>query len=762
MSLLQRKILAVYLLVLLLGIALSATIYFNGRAVRDTTAVLVDRSLPQLQTIDALRGAILRERPILYEYYATVDRTKFISSFEMNMRSIDAGLRRIGGASNEHIEHITYDTHTIHDLAAELDNTLSSSDIDWDKARALLQSVTTLEESILPDLDALVQLNQIEVRQGGEQVQSRTLWITGLVITFSIFISGIALWVGFYVNTYLAEAAERKRLALFAERSPSPVMRLSLAGSVLYANPAARTLCAQLGLIDARQLLPPDMQASLAQALHTGQEYLTCEYGIAGHTLSCSTHLLRDLNACHVYMSDITARKKAEHELEHRAYHDTVTGLPNRRAFNERLAEALQQGASAACIAVMLLRLDHIKRVQESQGYETSDALLHAVARRLREFLNRFEGALLFRFEGATFSVLLPGADSGHRAGMLAERLHACMTEPLHVAMREYVFTLSIGASQAPQHGSEVPVLTANAEAAVNHAQQLGGNGFQCYTADMNMRAQRWLTFENGLRRALERGEFLLNYQPQVSLHNGQITGMEALIRWRGADNIAIPPLDFIPIAEETGLIVPIGAWVLRTACVQARVWHTAGYSRLIIAVNISARQFQHPDFVSLVQRTLRDTGLPAEKLELEITESAVMQDAEKTIATLNSLHALGVTLSIDDFGTGYSSLSYLKRFPLAKLKVDQSFVRNLTTSANDAAIARSVILLGHSLNLVVIAEGVETEAQLAWLRNQHCEEMQGYLFSRPVPAMEFEALLHSDKRLDIDNVKTCAEYSRQ
>ncbi len=755
MSPLQRKILAVYLLVLLLGITLSATIYFYGRAVRDTTAVLVEQSLPRLQAIAALRGAILLERPILYEYYATVDRRKFLDKFEMNMRSIDAGLRSIGGDDDEHLAHVARDTEAIHELAGQLDSTLNSTDIDWDKARDLLQAITTLDESILPDLDALVRADQQHVELGAEQVHARTLWITGLVVTFSIFISGIALWVGFYVNTYIAESAERKRLALFAERNPSPVMRLSTTGTVLYANPAARALCVQLGLTDASQLLPSDAGAHLARAHETGQEYWNCEHRIAEHTLNCSTHLLRDLDTCHVYMSDITARKQAEHELEHRAYHDTVTGLPNRRAFNSRLTEALQLGASTACIAVLLLRLDHIKRVLESQGYETSDALLHAVAQRLREFLNHFDGAMLFRFEGATFSVLLPGADSEQRAGSLAERLQECMTEPLHIEAREYVFTVSIGASQAPHHGSEVPTLTANAEAAVNNAQRLGGNGFQRYTADMNARAQRWLSVESGLRRALERNEFLLNYQPQVSLESGQITGMEALIRWRGPDNVMIPPLDFIPIAEETGLIVPVGAWVLHTACAQACAWHKVGYPHLLIAVNISARQFQHPDFVNLVQRTLHDTGLPAQKLELEITESAVMQDAEKTIATLNALHALGVTLSIDDFGTGYSSLSYLKRFPLAKLKVDQSFVRNLTTSPNDAAIARSVILLGHSLNLVVIAEGVETEAQLAWLRTQHCEEMQGYLFSRPVPATEFEALLRSDKRLAMDIVKT-------
>ncbi len=757
MSSLQRKILAVYLLVLLLGITLSATIYFYGRAVRDTTAVLVEQSLPQLQAIAALRGSILRERPILYEYYATVERNKFVENFEMNMRSIDAGLRSIGGESNEHLEHIARNTNAIHDLAGQLDSALNAADIDWDKARDLLQRITVLEENILPGLDGLVQLNQQQVERGGAQVQSRTLWITGMVVAFSIFISGIALWVGFYVNTYIAESAERKRLALFAERNPSPVLRLSITGSVLYANPAAHALSAQLGLTEPGQLLPIDTAGHLKRVLDAGMHNWNSEYAVGSHILDCSMHLLRDLDTCHVYLADVTARKQAEQELEHRAYHDSVTGLPNRRAFTARLASALRQDSSRAGIAVLLLRLDHIKRVLESQGYETSDALLHAVGQRFSGLLNQFEGALLFRFEGATFSVLLPGADSGQRAGLLAERLHACMTEPVQVEAREYVFTLSIGASQAPDNGSEVPILTTNAEAAVNHAQRLGGNGFQRYTADMNARAQRWLIVESGLRRALERDEFFLNYQPQVFLESGQITGMEALIRWRGPDNTIISPLDFIPVAEETGLIIPIGAWVLHTACTQARAWHDAGYSRLIIAVNISAHQFQHPDFIPLVQRTLRDTGLPPEKLELEITESAVMQDAEKTIATLNALHALGVTLSIDDFGTGYSSLSYLKRFPLTKLKVDQSFVRNLTTSANDAAIARSVILLGHSLNLIVIAEGVETEAQLAWLRAQHCEEIQGYLFSRPVAATEFEALLRSDKRLGTEIAKTRA-----
>jgi len=372
------------------------------------------------------------------------------------------------------------------------------------------------------------------------------------------------------------------------------------------------------------------------------------------------------------------------------------------------------------------------------------------MAERLMIALSDHPGAApivdLFRFEGATFGLLIANADTNQLASVM-ERMHAAMIEPLKVEGREFFFTLSTGIARCPDHGNDAETLFKNAEAAVNRIRSEGGNGYRYYTQDLSERADQWLLLEQGLRHAVERNELLLHYQPQVNLRSGEIIGTEALIRWQNPERGMISPLHFIPLAEESGLIIPIGAWVLRTACRQAKTWHDQG-NRLIMAVNISARQFQHPGFIDLVEEILAETGLPAEYLELEITESVAMHDAERTTATLHALRAVGIHLSIDDFGTGFSSLAYLRRFPLSKLKVDQSFVRNLNVSEHDTSIARTVILLGHSLKLTVIAEGVETKEQLDVLRHMGCEEMQGYYFSRPVPAADLSALLKEGRRL--------------
>lgn len=400
-------------------------------------------------------------------------------------------------------------------------------------------------------------------------------------------------------------------------------------------------------------------------------------------------------------------------------------------------------------LAVALLRLDRIQRILEGQGYEASDNLLRTLALRFNALLKNSRDlardAVLFRFEGTTLSLLLPDLVNPQQLQLLGEKLLVSMQEPLNVNHQEFFFTLSIGASIFPMNGHDPESLIRNAEAAVNRVSSHGGNAFQCYAQDMNAKAERWLSLETGLRHAIELNELALHYQPQVAIASNRILGVEALLRWRRDGQAFISPGEFIPLAEESGLIIPIGEWVLRTACLQAKFWHDAGFDDLIMAVNISARQFQHPKFTELVSAVIKETGLDPRYLELEITESVAMYDAEKTIATLNNLRALNLQLSIDDFGTGYSSLSYLKRFPINKLKVDQSFVRNMTTDSNDASITKSIILLGQSLNLSVIAEGVETAEQLVKLKQFGCDEVQGYFFSKPVPHNELERLLRAN-----------------
>ena len=748
-----KKILGVYLLVLALGITLSTLIYLNGNWVLSTTNSLVNENLPQFNAISKLRVAIIEQKPILYEYYATTDRNKFLTSYEYTRRQVEAGLHTIHGMDKGKslMTRIETRNEKINELALQLDHTLNTHPIDWDLARQLLSEVSDTENQIAPDIDALVDLNRHAVKTNGKSADDKTRLMIKMVIGFSAVLFLIAILIGYQVNAYISESMERRLLAKFPERNPNPVMRMTWSGEITYTNPATTELVNSLSLSSPEQLLPENFDILFANLKSRHEEFLRREYVIKDRVLDCFIHMLNDLHACHVYISDITEQKKAEDDLIYQAYHDSVTGLPNRRMFVEELQDFMAYTAPDQLIAVMLLRLDRIKLVLESQGYETSDNLLRSIAKRIENLLCGIrqpgQEARLFRFEGATFGLLLPRINSLDQLILLSEKLQSSMQTGIMANGREFFFTLSMGASTYPADGLEPKDLIKNAEAAVNRVKRTGGSAFQCYTQDMNDKAEHWLFLESALRHALDKQELFLHYQPQVSLEHGNIIGVEALLRW-SLDGKFISPAEFIPLAEETGLIIPIGEWVLITACKQAKIWSDKGFDNLIMAVNISAHQFQHPGFKEMLSRVLQQTGLDPGRLELEITESVAMQDAEKTIALLNGIRELGIQLSIDDFGTGYSSLSYLKRFPINKLKVDQSFVRNMSTDRDDASIAKSVVLIGQSLGLKVIAEGVETIEQLMMLQQYGCDEIQGYYFSRPVSNTDLEKLLQAGKRL--------------
>src|SRR6185437_4212176 len=439
-------------------------------------------------------------------------------------------------------------------------------------------------------------------------------------------------------------------------------------------------------------------------------------------------------------------RPSSEEILLHHAYHDPLTGLPNRLLFDYRLRQALPGALSRQrLMAVLALDLDNLHKINHTYDYGMGDLLLGYVSRRLRSCLGPRD--VLARLGGDEFLMLVEAqepADVRRTASEIAENLRL----PFNCASRELYITASIGASLFPQDGDTADALLRNAEAALERAKKEGRNNFQLYTPAMNTQTLRRLTLENSLRRALKKEEFVLHYQPLVDLKTGSIVGAEALIRWEVPGYGLVSPAEFIPIAEETGLIVPIGEWVLKTACLQNRAWRDAGLPLLCVSVNLSARQFQQQDLLRLIRATLEASGLEPSALDIEITESYAMQDASFTISVLKELQKSGIRISIDDFGTGYSSLSYLKQFPIHTLKIDRSFVKDLSTDPNDAAIASAIIALAHSLSLDVIAEGVENPAELAILRKHGCDKMQGYLFSRPVPAAEFENLFRSGKKL--------------
>ncbi|OAI11768.1 hypothetical protein A1507_19770 [Methylomonas koyamae] len=437
--------------------------------------------------------------------------------------------------------------------------------------------------------------------------------------------------------------------------------------------------------------------------------------------------------------ADITQHKEAEQRIKQLAYYDALTGIPNRILMREQAQKALALAQrNQAELALFFIDLDRFKNINDSLGHIVGDQLLQIMAERLCQLVRDTD--TVCRLGGDEFLLLLSAGAS--TAARVARKLLAELAEPYDIAGHSLRITCSIGIGVFPKDGGGFDELLKNADIAMYKAKESGRNAFHFFSAEMNAGAMERLLLENTLRQALANNQFSLYYQPQINLSDGRVIGMEALIRWQHPDMGFISPAKFIPIAEETGLIVPIGEWVLKEACRQNRAWQLTGLIDVPISVNLSVRQFSHDNVLRLISKTLRETEMPATSLEVEITESILVQDVEKTLGVLHELKAMGVKIAVDDFGTGYSSLSYLKRFPLDRLKIDQSFVRDVVENRDDQAIACATINLGHSLGLVVIAEGVETKAQLDVLRTLGCDEVQGYFFARPMPAVAMEQFL--------------------
>jgi len=459
-------------------------------------------------------------------------------------------------------------------------------------------------------------------------------------------------------------------------------------------------------------------------------------------------------------LQDITERRRAEEQIRYLAFHDSLTGLPNRQWFKEMFNQAQARAvANETRIAVLCMGLDRFKLINDTLGYNVGDKLLEIVGKRLKGCLRSSDPIALndrgdmvaddvARLSGDEFTVLLNDVVDVEGIAKLATRVLDEMAPAFVLNGQEIALTASIGIAIYPNDGIDFDNLLKNADRAMYYAKEQGSSNFQFYTQSMNAAALERLSLESRLRKALERDEFELHYQPQVDLSNGRISGVEALIRWRDPELGMISPARFIPIAEETGLIMPIGEWVMHTACAQARAWHLAGHVGLSVAVNFSARQFRHQNIPEMVRRVLTNSGLESQCLEVELTESILMHDLKVVVDILRDLKDIGVVLSLDDFGTGYSSLSYLRRFPIDVVKIDQTFVRDLTSSDGDASLTKAIIAMAHSLNMKTIAEGVETQSQLAFLCANQCDAIQGYYFSRPVPANDMFALLRDGKRL--------------
>lgn len=536
------------------------------------------------------------------------------------------------------------------------------------------------------------------------------------------------------------------------------IVVVTIGGIIEFANPA---LCRMLGCdpseldgVPIEDLLQSNTQtAAFWESLFCSSESeQTAPLSLQTHARSrdgtmipveihAGRMLLNGSRRATVVVRDISERLDSQEQMWRLAHFDELSGLPNRLLFRQLLEQALiDAGRSKKPLAVLLIDLDRFKLINDTLGHDTGDEVLRQVTARLRQCLS--ETDIISRFGGDEFAALIRDIDDADAARAAAKRVLAAVDQPYRLNGEEYHLSASIGISTFPGDSVDATALLRNAELAMYRAKDQGKNNFQFHSPQMNARSFEYVVLERFLRRAIEQDEFIIHYQPQVEVASGRLTGAEALLRWNHPGMGMMQPDKFIPLAEETGLIVPIGRIVMMRACVAARRWQECGIPGFRVAVNLSPRQFAQSELVADVRHILEDTGLAPEYLELEITESMVMENPERAAAILHELRAIGVKLAIDDFGTGYSSLGYLKRFPVDTLKIDRSFIKDVPADADDVAITHAVIAMGHSLRLLTVAEGVETRAQAEFLATNGCDLMQGYLISRPLPMDDMDRFL--------------------
>jgi diguanylate cyclase (GGDEF)-like protein/PAS domain S-box-containing protein len=522
-------------------------------------------------------------------------------------------------------------------------------------------------------------------------------------------------------------------------------------GKILYTNPAEAEMhgyrVEDLMGKDARIFGPPEIWKPISQPILKRFRRETINVRKDGSTFPVQlmsdivTTPEGDVFATVTTCEDITDRRKNEETIRQLAFYDALTGLPNRALFNDRLSQELAKARRhKKMLFVMFIDLDRFKIVNDSLGHDIGDLLIQVVARRLKNTVR--EGDTVSRMGGDEFVLFFPEIACEDDISVIAKKILERLADVFVLDDKELYITASIGISIFPENGNDVEILVKNADAAMYYAKDRGRNNYQFYSSTINANAIERVRIQSNLRKALKQNEFIVHYQPQVDLRSGRIVGAEALARWWHPDYGLVSPKEFIPLAEESGLISTIGEYLLFTACAQNKAWQEAGFSPIRMAVNISTYQFIKKDFVGMLKRLLGEIDLEPKYLELEFTESILMKDSDLIASTIHEIKSLGIQCAIDDFGTGYSSLSYLKYLPISKIKLDQSFVGSLSVDPNDEAISRAVITMAHDLKLRVTAEGVESVQQLEFLRSHDCDEAQGFLFSRPLPAKDFVGLL--------------------
>ncbi|NOQ81218.1 MAG: EAL domain-containing protein [Methylophaga sp.] len=733
------QLIIVFSAVAFMGVFITNAISSAGHDVTNKVDILMDEQIPLLDTLSSLHTNIKELDLTLYRYYETTESDLYLITWRNYQHNVSAILLELDDEFD--IQQAQQYLADLSIIAASFDDEVQNNKRDWDKLRLRLddfRKVSSQFHQLINDWGK--QLHQEFKQHSGMTKLSISNMVTWQ-IAFNLFIFVIVIIIATVLKRQFSDRRINQELALFPEQNPHPILKLNSRGEAVYLNPAASKLMKTLGFSEqASKLLPNNYRQESRQLLDLTACFETKDYPLGDRVFSAAFHHVEGVNFSYAYLVDVTDRAKAEAELIYRANHDVLTQLPNRRRLEEVLD--LKTENSFNPFSILSIKAGRLYLVNASLGHEMSDRLLKEMSSRLEQFItdNSDRDLDLFYFESGSWAIIYNHNASPAMAKQLGDEVNELFSTSLTIQSGEFNMPCTIGVTSYPQGGSSTKELMQNSDAALRQAYREGVN-VRLYSENLTQDAIRWLDIEQGLKKAIDSNEFILNIQPKVYADTGRFAGGEVLLRWQHDDHW-ISPAEFIPVAEESGLIVAIGEWVLRMACSQWVSWSSKGMLPGRMAVNVSSQQFVRAGFVELVASILSETSMPASELELEITEEVASDNPEKLIKTMSRLKSLGVRLAIDDFGTGYSSLSYLRRFPIDTLKIDQSFVAKMDSNENDAAIVRMIMSLAKELNLEVVAEGVETEMQYQLLSELGCELIQGFYFYRPMDFDNYQQLL--------------------
>lgn len=748
----KKHAFVIYLTIIFSGAFLSVLVFLDAWKIKEQTENLTKNQIPGLTALVDLGSDLSEQERTLYEYYATGD----FSLFERNFSRLDEQLERRLQALSLHFPDLSLRELKDHRrrmsrLSQELERNLSSDSVDWKLARNTLAQVSESRQQANDRMYVFEQNVRQSAWHSASAIQQQLRLTNVIVGAYSVVIMLIAAAVGQSGKRYFEVAAKNERLALFIHRNPNPIIRLTATGRVIYFNPAAFRLLTGVGKTDqhVNELVPDDITDYQRLMLEDDLTDITFEYRFGKQIFSCQMNRLPELNQYDLHFIDTTEQHRAQEYLNYQAFHVMETGAWNKSQFQNDILQRIAT-APESKFTVCLLELRHYNRLLAAHGVTLAVSLIRCLVNKLNDCIERLpglQGAKLYQVGEQVLLIMLDGQREGGELVKLMSYIERDVEKPVPTGWGEFSLELDFGASCYPQHGSKIDILFQRARLALDEAIATEHSCTVVYREELGRKLERSTFLTKMLKKALANGEFELHYQPQWSLSMDNIVGIESLVRWSHA-GAYVSPAEFIPMAEQTGLIIELGAWILDTAVKQAKQLYDLGYQDLVVAVNISPRQFRHPDFVDQVQQTIDKYALPAANLELEITEGVIMHNEAEIITVLSQLKAIGLQLSIDDFGTGYSSLSYLKQFPLDKLKIDQSFIRDLHSNDEDKIIVRTIVDLGRNLGLKLVAEGVEKPSHLIWLKSVGCDVVQGYYFSKPL--RESQLLQFLARPLDI------------